>query len=143
MNQRRWISLALAAVAALALLWGLWPAWTLWLNQDERWNELARQRQTMQAALQEAQTLQKKSMPSVAEAQTLIQSIGKQRLGATASTLPDSGIQLQLSAVSPQQLAQGWEEIRTQTSASLLRADLKQNAEGWSGTLVFKLAQKP
>lgn len=143
MKHTRWLIASLALVAAIALLWGLWTAWGLWQTQEARWSELARQRQTMQAALQEAQALQKKSVPGLTEAQSLIQNISSQRLAAPAVALPDASMQIQLIGVSPRQLGQGWDEIRTQTSATLVRADLTQGPMGWSGTLVFKLAQKP
>ncbi|MDI9331622.1 MAG: hypothetical protein QM527_10000 [Alphaproteobacteria bacterium] len=143
MNTRRWLPGLLGAVATLALLWGLWPAWLLWQDQDSRWQALTRQRMAMQAAQQEAQALQQKSVPSVSEAQAQIQSISRRHLGASATPLPDGGMQIQINGVAPQALALGWDEIRQLTSASVQRTDLAQNAQGWSGTLVFKLAQKP
>ena len=143
MKAQKYGPMVVALLAVLALLWGLGPAWMLWQQQDTRWAELARQRQVMQAALTEAQALQKKSVPSAAEAQMQIKSIATQRWGATAITMPDAGMQIQISDVAPQALGQGWDDIRSQTSALLLRAELKQSTTGWSGTLVFKLAQKP
>ena len=143
MKAQKYGPMVVALLAVLALLWGLGPAWMLWQQQDTRWAELARQRQVMQAALTEAQALQKKSVPSAAEAQMQIKSIATQRWGATAITMPDASMQIQISDVAPQALGQGWDDIRSQTSALLLRAELKQSATGWSGTMVFKLAQKP
>ncbi|MEY2661390.1 MAG: hypothetical protein RLZZ123_2562 [Pseudomonadota bacterium] len=143
MNRTRILYASLALIASLALLWGLWPAWTLWLDRHDRWAELVQQQQRMQTALQEAQTLQKKSLPSLAESQSLIQTISRQRFGVPPINLPGGSVQIPINAVSPQQLAQGWDDIRTQTSARVVRAELDQTPQGWSGTLIFKLPQKP
>ncbi|MEY2622274.1 MAG: hypothetical protein RIT26_2094 [Pseudomonadota bacterium] len=143
MKRSRVIYITLGLIAGIALLWGLWPAWTLWQHRHERWAELVQQQQRMQAAMQEAQTLQKKSLPSLQESQSLIQAISRQRFGVPPIVLPAGNFQIPLNAVSPQQLAQGWEDIRSQTSATVVRAELEQTPQGWSGSLVFKLPQKP
>jgi type II secretory pathway component PulM len=141
--QRRHVLTLGAWVAGLALLWALWPAWTLWRSHEEQLQQLSRLRQHMQLAQQEAQALQKKTLPGTMEAQSQIQSITKQRFGATAVSMADSSYQVRLNGVQAQVLAQGWSEIRSQTSAQVTQADLRWGPQGWSGTMTFKLAQKP
>ena len=85
----------------------------------------------------------KPTLPSPAEAQNRIQAIAQQQLKTVAQGSPGAGIRLTLNGVAPQQLAQAWADIRSQTSASVVQADLVQGPQGWSGTLVFKLAQRP
>ena len=137
------LRLALGSLSVAALLWGLWPAWALWRGHEARWLELEQQRQSMNAAQQEAQTLLAKSVPSVPEALAQIQSISRQYFRVSAVPLPDASVKIELQAVAPLQLSSGWNAIRNQTSAWVTRADLVQDADGWSGTLVFKLAIKP
>ncbi len=143
-NRRRlpalWI---LSAVPLVASLWALWPAWQAWQAHPPTLQTLAQQRQALQFQLQEAEALRQKPIPSSVEAQNLIQSISKKHLGSTPLVLPGQGLQIQINGVSADRLALGWQEIRSLTSASVVRADLTAQADLWSGTLVFKLAQKP
>ncbi len=134
---------AVAVLALLAMLWGLWPAWQLWQAHPQTLQKLGQQRQVMQGLQQEVEVLLKKPVPAPAEAQTLIQSISKRHFGSTPIGVPGQGLQIQISGVSAQQLALGWQEIRSQTSASVVSADLTANGSQWTGTLVLKLAQKP
>ncbi len=136
----RW---ALGLLGVLLLWTGLEPAWHLWRTHEAQLNELAQQRQAMQRAQEELQALQQKTLPSTAEAQNRIQAIAQQQLKTVAQGSPGAGIRLTLNGVAPQQLAQAWADIRSQTSASVVQADLVQGPQGWSGTLVFKLAQRP
>ena len=138
-----WTWRALALVILLALLWLIGPAWQLWRTHESQWNLLSQVRLRMLQSQQEVQALRQKSVPTAAEATAQIQAIGRQRFGATAVILPGASLQMTLRSVAPEQLASGWNEIRSQTSASLVQADLTEQGQGWSGTLVFKLAQKP
>jgi hypothetical protein len=52
-------------------------------------------------------------------------------------------VQIQFKAVSADQLALAWSDVRKLTSAMVVKSELKNNEQGWSGTLVFKLAQQP
>lgn len=139
----RWLLAALALLALLALPWALWPAWQLRQAHPGTLIKLTQQRQAMQLQQQEAQALLKKPVPNPVEAQTLIQSLSKQHFGSTPVSVPGQGLQIQLRQVDAAQLALGWQEIRLQTSASVVSADLTAQGKLWSGTLVFKLAQKP
>lgn len=136
----RW---GLWALTLAIVLWALWPAWQRWLAHPQALNQLAQQRQAMQWGQQEVQSLLNKPVPSPLEAQTLIQAISKQHLGSVPIAVPGQGLQIRFSDVAAQPLALAWQEIRTQTSASVVSADLSANGALWSGTLVFKLAQKP
>jgi hypothetical protein len=133
----------LLGLALLVLPWSLWPAWQAWLAHPEALQQLARQRQAMQLSQQEVQALRLRSVPGAVEAQALIQSLSKQHFGSAPVSVPGPGLQIQLNQVDATQLALGWQEIRAQTSASLVSADLSAKGNRWSGTLVFKLAQKP
>jgi type II secretory pathway component PulM len=133
----------LVTLAVLALPWTLWPAWQMWQAHPDGLQQLARQRQSMQWQQQEVQALLKKPVPTQAQAQALIQSLSQQHFGSTAMIVPGPGLQVQLRQVDAAQLALGWQDIRTQTSASVISADLTAQGSQWSGTLVFKLAQKP
>jgi type II secretory pathway component PulM len=97
----------------------------------------------MQLQQQEVEALRKKPIPSPLEAQSLIHALSKQHFGSTPIGLPGQGLQVQLNGVNAERLALGWQEIRAQTSASVVRVDLTASGPLWSGTLVFKLAQKP
>ena len=136
----RWL---VTLLVVLALPWALWPAWQMWLAQPGALLKLSQQRQIMQLLQQESQTLLNKPVPNPVEAQTLIQSLSKQHFGSTPVSVPGQGLQIQLRQVDAAQLALGWQDIRDQTSASVVSADLTAQGKLWSGTLVFKLAQKP
>jgi hypothetical protein len=140
---RSWTLRALACLALLALCWGIGPAWTLWRTHAVQFDQLARQRITMQSEQLEAQTLQKKSVMPQTDALTNIKAISSRLLGATPQTLAGNTVQIQIKAVSADRLAQAWGDIRHLTSAMVVKADLNANEQGWSGTLVFKLAQQP
>jgi type II secretory pathway component PulM len=136
----RWLVVVLAV---LTLPWALWPAWQMWQAHPGALLQLSQQRQSMQLLQQESQTLRNKSVPNPVEAQALIQSLSKQHFGHTAVSVPGQGLQIQLRQVDAAQLALGWQDIRDQTSASVVSADLTAQGKLWSGTLVFQLAQKP
>ena len=140
---KTWAWRALAGVILLALLWLIGPAWALWSSHETQWQRLSQLRLSMLQSQQEVQALRQKSVPTAAEATAQIQALSRQHFGTTAVILPGATLQMTLRLVSPEQLATGWNEIRTQTSASLVQADLANPGPGWSGTLVFKLAQKP
>ena len=127
----------------LVLLWGLVPAWQLWRSYGSLMDQLSRQRLEMLQQQQEAQSLKQKPLALPPELTQQIGAISKQRFGAVPTALPGAALQIQLNAVRPEQLALGWQEIRSQQLASLTQADLTQGPQGWSGTLVFKLPQKP
>ena len=136
-------SLALLGIALLALGWQVGPAWQLWRNHTTQWDDLTRLRLGMLAAQKEARDLLQKPIPGQAEAVAQIQAISRQRFGAVPVNLPGTTLQIQIRSLSADQLAQGWNEIRTLTSASVTQADLTMGPQGWTGSLVFKLAQKP
>ena len=136
----RWL---LALLAVLAMPWALWPAWQMWLAHPDALLKLSQQKQTMQLLQQESQTLRNKPVPNPVEAQTLIQSLSKQHFGSTPVSVQGQALQIQLRQVDAAQLALGWQDIREQTSASVVSSDLTAQGKRWSGTLVFQLAQKP
>lgn len=140
---RTWILRALALLALWALLWGISPAWTLWRTHTLQFDQLARQRMAMQNAQQEAQALHKQTVPPATDALTQIKTISSRLLGAVPQTLADQTVQVQIKAVPADRLALAWSDIRKQTLASVIKADLQANEQGWSGTLLFKLAQQP
>lgn len=141
--QRSHLRWGVWALTLAALLWVLWPAWQRWQAHPQALRQLAQQRQSMLLGQQEVETLLKKPVPSPVEAQALIQAISKQHLGSTPIALPGQGLQIRFSQVGAQPLALAWQEIRTQTSASVTHADLTAQGALWSGTLVLQLAQKP
>ncbi len=143
MSHPRWLALALIALALAAASWALGPAWQQWRAHPQPLHKLAPQRQAMQLQQQEVEALRKKPIPSPFEAQTLIHALSKQHFGSTPIGLPGQGLQVQLNGVNAERLALGWQEIRAQTSARVVRVDLTASGPLWSGTLVFKLAQKP
>jgi general secretion pathway protein M len=133
----------LAVLALLALGWQIGPAWQLWRNHTSLWDDLTKQRMGMLTAQKEALDLLQKPIPGPAEAVAQIQAISRQRFGAVPVNLPGATLQIQIRSLAADQLARGWNEIRTQTSASVIQADLTMGPQGWTGSLVFKLAQKP
>jgi hypothetical protein len=134
---------ALGLALVLALMGLLWPAGQLWLTHEAQRDRLAQQRLRLLQAQQEVRALEQKSIPEPTQAARQLQAISQQRFSAAAVSLSNETWQVSLRSVSAEQLALGWDEIRTQTSASLIQADLTAQAQGWSGTLVFKLARKP
>jgi hypothetical protein len=140
---RTWVLRALALLGLLALWWGISPAWTLWRTHAMQFDQLARQRIAMQSDQQEAQALQKKTVLPQADALSQIKATSGRLLGAVPQTLAGNTVQIQIKAVSADQLALAWGDIRKLTSAMVVKADLNANGQGWSGTLVFKLAQQP
>ena len=135
--------LGLGFTALLLLMAGLTPAWHLWQTHEAQWLELAQQRQAMLADQEAMQAMQNKALPSPVEAQALISTISQQRLSAAVRPMTGLNVSVTLNDVGAQQLAQAWSDIRKQTSASVTQADLVLGPQGWSGTLTFKLAQRP
>ena len=140
---RTWVVRALALLGLWALLWGISPAWTMWRNHVQQFEQLARQRMAMQSHQQEAQALQKKTVLPPADALSQIKAISTRLLAAVPQTLAGNTVQIQIKAVSADQLARAWSDIRKLTSAMVVKADLHDTEQGWSGTLVFKLSEAP
>ncbi len=145
MNRARVLRWTLSLLAAGLLLWGVIPAWQLWQSHEIQLQTLALQRQSMQAARQEVLSLQSKTPLAAATAQTRIAAMAQQHLGTQARLNPGPGSSLSLSVkdAAPDELSRAWTEIRQQTSASVIRADLTLGPQGWTGTLVLQPAKQP
>jgi nitrogen fixation-related uncharacterized protein len=140
---RTWMGWATALLALCALWWGISPAWNVWRLHSQQFDQLERQRIAMQTDREEALALQKKTVLPPADALSHIKAISTRMLGATPQTLTGNLVQVQIKAVSADQLAQAWTDIRKLTSAMVVKAELNANGQAWTGTLVFKLAEAP
>jgi hypothetical protein len=143
MKRTPWMRWTLGLVAMGLCLWGVIPAWQLWQSHEAQLQALAQQRLSLQTARQEVLALQGKAPMAAATAQSRIATIAQQHLGTQAKLSPGPGLSLTLKDADAGALTQAWTDIRQQTAASVIRADLTLGPQGWTGTLVLQLAKQP
>lgn len=142
-RERRLIAIALAVVAAALLWWvAIAPAWTVLKAAPAQRQALDEQLEQMQSLRAQAQTLQ--ALPKIkgAEAARALESLVKQRFGASASwALAGNQATVTLSNARADALAQFIGQARAQANALPSQARLRRssNPELWDGTLVLLL----
>lgn len=143
-SSRREQRLVLAALALLAgaLLWwvGLAPSLATLRSADRQRQVLDAQLQQMQGLQAQAKTLQAQPRQAFDDAQRLLEA-SVRSLGTTAQmTVLGERATLTLKGVSADTLAQWLVQARLKARAMPAQARLVRNAEGtWDGTLVLNL----
>ena len=150
--QARWQALApreklmaagATALVVLALIWWLLiaPPLAVLRAPEAQHNALDQQLQRMRGLQSQAQGLQSQPRMNPDEAQRLLDSAVRERLGTTARMVVQGDrVTLTLTATPPEALAQWLQQARVNARALVNEARLTRGATGgWNGTIVLSL----
>lgn len=140
--------LVAALLLGVALLWWLLlaPALHTWRSAESVRSQLDGQLQKMHALQAQAQALQAEPALAPEQAQLALEASVKQQFGAAAElSISGQRATLKLKGVSPEALAQGLAQTRSDAHAVPSEARLNRSAAAstsWDGTMVLNLPSR-